>query len=541
MQKISKYTTLGALSLATALSLSNCKEQFSKKEAVSLLEENLLTDEIKDSIEVSLEIRQDLENYAKSLSNELVNVSYYGKSQKKLMIMGGNVAAKNKRLSDSFYEQLNLVIKEGNVQELNFLFLDNTFDFSKIDFSNIENLSIDHFNGVLDSSRGNFSNLKRLVLENINGEFDCSAFNQKLKDIRFSNNSLDIAKKILSSCNVSNAEFYWIDDQYEEKNNLKELLKFLVDNSISIKSFNVYQSNKKNSSGITSEEFSLLSKLNTNSIKIDGAGFKNTINLDLTLNEKISSFSLLAYNKDYDFNKTNGELGNIKIKSNNKQLHLNFIHVDITDNTSFSFPNNSYVSLHSLNCTSIQAFYDLANVEYLCFKEDLGYGPESDLEGAIYYCSNLNCFQFSKAEFYRDYNKVLKDLECYSKLKKIKEKLNISEKHSKDILNIGDTVNLNDPNVSVFESGKSLENNQNVKTSLYGTSIFRCIRSIIMTKEDIVIEVDNMEDYKLFLSIGYVVIGYNLVNQYSLNEDGTLTDEFTCNDEDVKLVHTPFK
>ncbi len=543
MKKISKYTTLGALSLATALSLASCKEQPSKKEAVSLLEENYLTDEIKESIEVSLENRQDLESYAKSLSNELVNVSYHGQSSKELMIIGRETEG-NKKLSDLFYKQLNLVIKEGNVQELNFLFLDNTFDFSKIDFSNIENLSIDKFNGSFDSRKGNFSNLKRLVLQNIDGEFDCSAFNQQLEDIRFSNNNLDIAKKILSSCDVSNAKFHWIDNQYEEKSNLKELLKFLVDNNIGIKSFNVYQRDKKNYRGITSEEFSLLSKLNTNSIKIDAAGFKNPINLDLTLNEKISSFSLSAYDKDSDFDKTNGKLGNIKIKSNNEQLYLNFTHTDIIADTSFSFPNNSYVSLLSLNCSDISAFSDLSNVEYLCFKENLGHGPEANLEGAIRYCSNLEHFKLYEDEFYREYNSLLKNLEGYFKLKKVKEKLNVSS--NEEILymttpSIGDFVNLVSDDENIYRNNQDLENNQNGQTSLYGTSIFRCIRSIIMAKEDIVIEVDNMENYELFLNMGYVVTGYNLVNQYSLNEDGTLTDEFTCKNEDIKLVRTPFK
>lgn len=61
-----------------------------------------------------------------------------------------------------------------------------------------------------------------------------------------------------------------------------------------------------------------------------------------------------------------------------------------------------------------------------------------------------------------------------------------------------------------------------------------------MGNVDKVIKVDNMEDYELYINEGYVVIGYELVNPYSLNKDGTLTTELYCEEDAIRLVYTPF-
>lgn len=43
-----------------------------------------------------------------------------------------------------------------------------------------------------------------------------------------------------------------------------------------------------------------------------------------------------------------------------------------------------------------------------------------------------------------------------------------------------------------------------------------------------------MDDYELFKSIGFQVKGYNLVNQFSLDNGGSPISEFRCNKDDVK-------
>lgn len=128
--------------------------------------------------------------------------------------------------------------------------------------------------------------------------------------------------------------------------------------------------------------------------------------------------------------------------------------------------------------------------------------------------------------------------EMCSNLLKVREKLNISSKEDHqyaNILSIGDCVNLVDEDVPIYEDIYSVDRQENAVTSLYGTKEIRCIQSIIMSNQDMVTEVDNMDDYELFKSIGFEVKGYNLVNQFSLEEDGSLTSEFRCGKDAIKL------
>ena len=45
-----------------------------------------------------------------------------------------------------------------------------------------------------------------------------------------------------------------------------------------------------------------------------------------------------------------------------------------------------------------------------------------------------------------------------------------------------------------------------------------------------------MDDYELFKSMGFNVTGYNLVNQFSLTEDGNLISELRCEADDIKVL-----
>ncbi len=133
----------------------------------------------------------------------------------------------------------------------------------------------------------------------------------------------------------------------------------------------------------------------------------------------------------------------------------------------------------------------------------------------------------------------LEYLEMRENLLKVREKLNISSEEDlkyANVLSIGDAVNLVDESVPVYKDIYSVYSGENATTSYYGQSEARYIEAIIMTDENLVIEVDNMNDYEMYLRDGFVVIGYNLVNQYSLDEFCNLTKELRCEEDGIKLI-----
>ena len=238
-----------------------------------------------------------------------------------------------------------------------------------------------------------FPNVEKLHLSKCNGRFNYSGFSKKIDQLYLSNTSLDMTKEIFSACKVR--YFYW----GENTGNLKDLLEYFIENNVHVDTFSLNQWNKNAYNGITKEEFNLLGKTDVNSLYIYADGFKDPLDLDITLNETISSFNIDVYDtyRDENNNRVKGELGNIKIKSNNKELHLSFSYTDITKNTHFSVPDTSWISLSKLNCTDISAFKDLKNVTYLWFKEDNGPGPEGDNRGEIIYLLNTRCVFNSRA------------------------------------------------------------------------------------------------------------------------------------------------
>lgn len=317
----------------------------------------------------------------------------------------------------------------------------NQIDFAKLKLSNVEQLNFENFKGTFDSTKVDVSNIKKLSFNNCNDSpFDFSGFSTTLKTFSFFNVSSEFAKNVLSNFDVNNSYLSWYEE-IENSSNLKSLLGYLIENNIFINTFHLEQWNKENYNGITTEEFDLLSNLNVRFLFIYADGFKEPLHLDLTLNEKIKGLSIDAYNSKYQIN---GELGNIKIKSNNEELDLSFSYADITSNTRFSLPDCTYISLGLLNCTDIFAFKDLKNVSYLWFKEDLTSGPKRDSREEIRYCKNTE--YFSQVEScYRDYADVLRDIEYFYKLSELNKKLNISTHEKADYYStesIGDYVNL---------------------------------------------------------------------------------------------------
>ena len=126
------------------------------------------------------------------------------------------------------------------------------------------------------------------------------------------------------------------------------------------------------------------------------------------------------------------------------------------------------------------------------------------------------------------------------KLLRIKaEKLNVSP--YEDTLyattkSIGDFVIRNSSSVPIYTSNSDLLAGKNFKTAYYGTKEICLIKSIIMARENLVIDVDNMEDYETLKESGFSVTGYTLVNQYSLQEDGTLDIEGKCEEEGIQFA-----
>lgn len=139
-----------------------------------------------------------------------------------------------------------------------------------------------------------------------------------------------------------------------------------------------------------------------------------------------------------------------------------------------------------------------------------------------------------------------KTQEEYSKMRenhlKIKERLNISPYEDtlySDIISIGDAIIPVDNSVPIYKTNEDLFYGTNYQTSYYGTKEIHLVSEIVMAKDYMITDVDNMEDYELFKSMGFDVVGYKTVNQYSLQEDGTLQEEGKFEKEGVSFAFKP--
>lgn len=543
MRKIKKRI-FSALYLAAALSLTSCNKDNKENKVKTIKELTATYEQIqKDKEEEIKEAKRKLDRkFIESLSDNEdsfydINIELEGarlvhnRSFDTLEISKED--KDNDEFTEDFYHKLNLIINEFEVEEIEFENWENEIDFSKLDFKNIKSLRFSDFSGIFDSTKLNLENINTLHLDSSKAIFDFSGITSKIESLSFSNTPINIVKNVFSNCNLEDVYVEWSESKKAKK--LKPLLEYLTKNDIMIETFNIYSD--KN---ITPEEFDLIGKLNACDINIEAKYTNNPINLDLALNDNIRSidFDIRNY-KDYDIK--NSEIGNVKIKSNNKDLSLRFSHMNITDNTHFSVPNSSLVNFNLLTCKSIRAFEDLKNVKDLIFKATNGPGPMADNEGRIWYYKDknekyLDIETGEPAKLIHDYKEMLKKLSYYYKLSKLRDKLNVSKNEVQEYYyekSIGDFVNLVSDDVTILKDGKKT-------TSYYGTSIIRCIGSIVLQKGDKVVVVDNMEDYEKYKYKNFKVKGYNLINEYSLNKNGTLTPELCAKDSDIKLVYTPF-
>ncbi len=552
-----KAKYIGVLAVTTVLTCTSCKKEEQQVKLITeTIEENQETEIITvinqatkpcvDIVKEMQDIKKNPESYIEELTfSEDIHIHYHD-SFNSLWIYPKREIENPKEVEEEFYTKINLLIKVLDIKEIYIEDLEEQIDFSKIDFSNIRELSFDHFNGTFDSTQVNVSSIGELSFRNCNGKFNYSGFPKQLDRLYLSNTSLEMTAEIFSACDVK--YFDW-SETIENIGNLKGLLEYFIENDIHIDTFSLNQWNKKDYNGITKEEFNLLGRINVKYIYISADGFKKPLDLDITLNETINSLYIDAYNmyRDENYNIVNGELGNIKIKSINEKLNLYFSYADITGNTHFSVPNTTWIHLGQLNCTNISAFKDLKNVTYLWFKENNGPGPEADTRGEIIYCNDpsvefYDAFEFNKkVDIYRDYNQLLKELEYFFKLKKLKEKLEVSPNEYYNYYyeaSIGDYATLISDDVEVYKSLEDLSNKQNPLSSYFGTSEDRCIRSICLANGENKVNVNNMNDYECYLNEGYEVIGYSYINLYATGPDDL---EFFVKDEDVKLILTPFK
>lgn len=509
-----------ALLVTSALSLTGLKEQnLFAKENDSVMEMETEEDLVKKE-------REKWENFAEEISkNESMYLDYSG---------GYNLCLYNKyryegkkELSEEFYTNLNILLENTDITRLYFRNVDDRFDFSKVNLSNIEDLALD--------------------IENYEGTLPESIFDQTFSELYFHNASLEVATELMKNCVSKDAWVVW-DEKIEKQSNFKELLEFLTEEKVEFRSFSVWQINEQDYLGITKEELELLGELQVSSIDVTVDGINEPLNVDIELNKKIEDFDLFPYQNYYDG--INGELGNVKIRSSNEKLTCWFCHIDITKNTRFSLPDSITVKSSDLSIKDTTAIRGLRNVQNL-FLGEFSYTPGISPE-------DIGCIEYNKDEYnkddgpfgnrtigqYTNFQEMLTYLESYVQLLKVREMLEVSPNEGsryKDILSIGDIVNLNSEDAIVFENKKDLQNQENGKSSYYGTSELRCVSSLHMTNGEKNVEVYNMDDYEYYIDEGFVVTGSDLVNQYSLCSNGELTPEGCYKNTSLQLVLVPFK
>lgn len=462
--KLNKTTCAILLSCTLATtSLAGCMKESSgmkcgEVSAITSLSEQL-NNSVLESLKSITEINtfEKVEAFAKRLSEESgITISYYEFEPNRIDIQGEIPYDYSRELSDDFYSGLNSIIRVCDIHQISFYDLDGYFDFSKIDFSNVSTLwfhnlsdrvdlskvdfsnvselSFSNFSEWFDFSKVDFSNVSKLSFSNLNGSYDFSKLEfcnttsltfkncngvidfpnttQKYEDIVFYDTSLKIATNVLSNCDVSEAFVRW-DEVEESTGSLKPLLEYLVAKDVSTRTFYV-QRDCKDYTGITEEEFTLLSQVNTTDLHITASGFQEPLNLDLTLHKNIRNFSLNAYHASDVMNgkleTTNGELGTIKIDSNH-EISCYFSDADITSNTSFSLPEFSSIKLVSLDCRDTSAFRDLRNIQYLYFNEVPLMDCDEDYD-VIIYSSDINYDPPQEVvECYHNYDEVLEELD----------------------------------------------------------------------------------------------------------------------------------
>jgi len=125
-------------------------------------------------------------------------------------------------------------------------------------------------------------------------------------------------------------------------------------------------------------------------------------------------------------------------------------------------------------------------------------------------------------------------IDSYQKLVELHSKIILTPTYNKypNTIEIGDVVNLIDEDQTIYNDIYM----EDAMHSYYGCSEVRIILEIIMEKDGIIANINNMDDYEILVSLGYQIKGYTLGNQFSLNEDGNITTELRCKKDSVKTL-----
>ncbi len=411
---------------------------------------------------------------------------------------------------NAFYDLFNISVL--NIRE------DKGLDFNYYSFK-------DDYCEVLDRLEKAFGNkegiqkekLSNLTFQNLTQPV--TLFNNKeLKALSF-----EIAEKMLNTCHLEQLKDLTWGENIENESNLKQLLDYLIKQEVTLENLNLNLKNEKNYKGITEEEFQLLSQIKAKNIIVFSEGYEQPIHLDLTLNETISNIYLRLLNKEGTTltDNINSELGTIKIQSLNNQLLVHLIGGNITEKTHFSFPDFARVNLFHLQCSSVSAIKELNNIEYLSLGNHTPWqGPKRT--GYITYSKKEIGGNEGRIAYFSDFNEMMAYLENYETLLKIRENLNVSPKEELlyvNTISIGDIINV-EPD-----------------TGLYNY----CVSSISLINGDAFVEVDNMEEYELYLKKGYRVYGYSVMNGQEIPKMEEEQDEKEYVRKKIKFANVPFK
>ena len=209
----------------------------------------------------------------------------------------------------------------------------------------------------------------------------------------------------------------------------------------------------------------------------------------------------------------------------------------------------SLISLYIFRNKNISAMNNQSREPWEIIYGDEGIKEENKIEGKTILVSDAREKQKMVAENEEQHATLLflleKEEKEYQKmceqLEKIRELLPISpleEVKYKDIKSIGDYVIPTNNCIDIYKTDEDLQKQENSFPSYFGTKEMRLIKGIKMAKEDLLFTAHTMEEYELLKEYGFAVIGYELVNQYSLQEE-ILKEEGKFREEDIKLVYKP--
>ena len=208
-------------------------------------------------------------------------------------------------------------------------------------------------------------------------------------------------------------------------------------------------------------------------------------------------------------------------------LTILFAHKEINEVSKEREPMANKESIEYIN-TELETEPEILKINRTTQKIELASADEQDKK-IEEYLELLETLEKTQEEY----------IQMRENLLKVKEELKVSPYEDtlySEIISIGDAIIPIDDSVPIYATNKDLADGTNYKTSYYGTKEVLLVSEVVMQKNDAIASVDNMEDYELLKSIDFHEIGYKGVDQYSLQEDGSLVEVGKYETEGVLLV-----